>query len=64
MAPASWRRRKTRLDRLYQQRFGDEPFWKFPADSVKRIATIKLDRLCRKAWSQCKRAAIEVAAGI
>lgn len=64
MAPATWRRRKSKLHRMYRQRFGDRGYWEFPAGSPKRIGAVKLDRLCRASWDQCKRAAIEAAAGI
>jgi len=58
------RRRKARLFRRYRYLYGDNGFWHFPPGSPKRLAAIKLDRLCRKAWERCKRAAIERAAGI
>jgi hypothetical protein len=58
------RRRKARLERLYRRRFGDASFWTFPGGSPKRIAAVKLDRLCRLAWERCRRQAIEHAAGI
>jgi hypothetical protein len=58
------RRRKSRLFRRYRHLYGDNGFWHFPPGSPKRLAAIKLDRLCRKAWERCKRAAIERAAGI
>jgi len=58
------RRRHSRLARLYRKRFGDNAYWTYPAGSEKRLEAVKLERLCRKAWSICKAQAIERAMGI
>lgn len=64
LAPASWRRRRSKLERRYSRQFGDTPFWEFPAGSPQRIEAARLDRLIHVLWTRCKRAAIEAAAGI
>ncbi|MER8923379.1 hypothetical protein [Mesorhizobium sp. LNJC384A00] len=58
------RRRKYKLYRRYRYLYGDNGYWAFPAGSPKRIAAVKLARLCDAAWMRCKRQAIERAAGI
>jgi hypothetical protein len=64
MAPATWRRRRSKLERIYSRRFGDSPFWEFPAGTPKRIEAVRLDRLINALWERCKTEAIERAAGI
>jgi hypothetical protein len=64
MAPASWRRRHSRMFRTYRRRFGNSGYWEFPAGSPQRIDAVRLHRLCETLWQRCKRAAIEAAAGI
>lgn len=64
LAAPHLRRRKTKLFRLYRKRFGDTPFWEYPAGSPKRLEAVKIDRLCDRAWKICKKQAIERAAGI
>lgn len=64
MAPASWRRRRTRLLRTYRRRFGDRGYWEYPPGSPLRIDAVRLDRLINSLWTRCKRVAIETAAGI
>jgi hypothetical protein len=58
------RRRKYLFFRRYKKRFGRNGYWLYPAGSPDRLEAVRLDRLCRKAWEACKRAAIERAAGI
>lgn len=62
--PARLRRRKYRFFRLYRRRYGDNFWGVYPPGSADRFGAVKLDRLCDKAWERCKRAAIELAAGI
>lgn len=62
--PARLRRRKYKFFRIYKRRFGNTPFWHYPAGSPSRIEAVRLDRLCRKSWERCKATAIEIAGGI
>lgn len=64
LVPTFLRRRKSRLAQRYRRRFGDAPFWRYPAGSPNRIEAAKLDRMLRTAWAICKRAAIERAVGL
>ncbi len=62
--PSYLRRRKARFARLYRKRFGDDPFWQFPAGSPKRIEAVRIKNLRARSWEQCKREAIERGLGI
>lgn len=62
--PPLLRKRKAKLFRLYRRRYGDKSFWGYPAGSPHRLAAVKLDRICGKAWEACRKAAIERAVGI
>lgn len=64
LVPTFLRQRKSRLGRRYRRAFGDTPYWQYPAGSPDRLAAVKLDRMCGRAWEICKRAAIERALGI
>lgn len=58
------RRRKARLFRRARHLYGDNGYWAFPAGSPRRMAAVKMERVCRMAWQRCKKQAIERAAGI
>lgn len=64
LASAVQRRRHSRVARQYRRLFGDQGFWQFPPGSEKRIAAIRLGRICNALWERCKNDAIERAAGI
>jgi len=64
LAPAAWRRRRSRLARRYRRRFGDNPPWHYPAGSPDRIDAVRLRRLDNQLWERCKKAAIEAATGL
>ena len=64
MVSPTLRGRKLRFYARYLRLYGDAPFWHFPAGSPKRIASVRLDRICRKIWERAKRQAIERAGGI
>ena len=64
MAPQVWRRRRSKLERMYKKRFGNNPPWMYPGGSPNRLAAVKLDHLIHALWERCKHRAIESAAGI
>jgi hypothetical protein len=64
MASATLRRRRGRLQRQYRRRFGDNPFWKYPAGSPQRIDAVRLAQMIHDLWDRCRRQAIERAAGL
>ena len=64
MVSRTLRDRKIRMNRRYRRRFGDNAPWDYPAGSAMRLESVKLARICGKAWEACKRSAIEAAAGI
>lgn len=50
--------------RDYRRQFGDNPYWSYPAGSEKRLAAVDADRAFRKAWDECKAAALDAAVGL
>lgn len=64
LVPQHQRRWKHRVFRLYRRAFGENGFWHYPAGSPKRLQAIRLDRIRRRSWEQCKRDAIERAGGL
>lgn len=64
LVPPWLRRRKSRLFARYRRLFGDEPFWKFPPGSERRLAAVRMNRLLEAVWRICRRAAIERSMGL
>lgn len=64
LAPAKWRRQVTLLRRRYRAICGDSSYWDFPPGSRGRMEGFRVYRLFLKAWSRCKRRAIEKAMGL
>lgn len=62
--PRTYRRRWQQLERHYKRRFAGQACYVFPPGSPRRLDSVKLDRLCRRAWERCRRAAIETAMGV
>lgn len=62
--PCHLRRRHSKMARMRRRLFGDNSYWTYKAGSPERLKCVRLDRICGKAWAQCKVAAIERAAGI
>lgn len=62
--PLHLKRRKYKLFRRYKRLFGLNGYWCYPVGSDKRITAVRLDRLCDKAWTRCREAAIERAVGL
>ncbi|WP_316227853.1 hypothetical protein [Bradyrhizobium sp. SZCCHNR3015] len=63
MASATLRRRRSKLERRYRRRFGDQNAWDMPA-GTEREEAIRLQTLIHDLWERCKSQAIEAAAGI
>lgn len=64
LVPSRLKKRKFWLFRRYKKRFGQNGFWAYPAGNEKRIAAVRLDKLCEMAWKACKSSAIERAGGL
>lgn len=64
LIPKNRRRVFSRINRQYRKQFGDNPFWRYPPGSPKRLACVRLDRRWRRTWARLKRLAIERALGI
>lgn len=62
--PKRLKRRLSLFKRRYRQRYGNTAWHLYPAGSDNRIGAVRVDRLIRKVWAACKKAAIESAAGI
>lgn len=61
---AAYNLAKRRARRIYRHRPHYRTFWKLPPSSPSRLAAVAVRRRLDDAWSRCKRAAIEVAAGL
>lgn len=64
LASPYMRCRKTKFFRLYRKRFGETPYWQYPAGSPQRLEALRIDKICERIWKACKKQAIERAAGI
>jgi hypothetical protein len=64
MVSKHYRRRYSRFRRAYKRRFGDNHFGAYPCGSPDRIAALRLDKICVRAWAACRRQAIEIGMGI
>ena len=62
--PKAARRLLTFTYRRYKRHFGDNRFWHYPGGSKPRLACLAAERANLAAWEECKRLAIEGAAGI
>lgn len=64
LVPMRLKKRKYWLFRRYKKHFGQNGYWAYSAGSEKRIAAVRLDKLCEIAWLACKSSAIERAGGL
>jgi hypothetical protein len=63
MASPVLRRRRSKMERRYVRELGGA-FWKFPAGSAKRLAGVKMHKICDALWERIYRQICNRVAGI